>query len=115
MRNSLWIVLLISLTIGIIFGVLIVFSIYLKRRNTTIDSLVRPQDIVGLSGVVEIPFDRHSRGKVRVSVKRSVIDFIAFTDESQKFEIGDRVLVVEMNSNQIWVISEDFTVENYPN
>lgn len=110
MSSSLSIVLLISLTVGIICGILIVLSIYLKRRNTAIDSLVRPQDIIGIPGVVEIPFDRHSRGKVRVNVKSSLIDFIALTDDPKGFQIGDRVLVVEMKGNQIWVVSADFTV-----
>lgn len=110
MSYSLSIILLISLTIGIICGTLIVLSIYLKRRNTAIDSLVRPQDIIGIFGVVEVPFDCHSRGKVRVSVKSSLIDFVALTDDRQGFQTGDRVLVVEMKGNQIWVVSADFTV-----
>jgi membrane protein implicated in regulation of membrane protease activity len=108
--SSLSIVLLISLTVGIICGIFIVLSIYLKRRNTAIDSLVRPQDLIGISGVVEIPFDRHSRGKVRVNVRSSLIDFIALTDDPKGFQIGDQVLVVEMKGNQIWVVSADFTV-----
>jgi membrane-bound ClpP family serine protease len=106
---SLSIVLLISLTVGIICGILIVLSIYLKRRNTEIDSLVRPQDLIGISGVVEIPFDRHSRGKVRVNVKSSLIDFIALTDDPKGFQTGDRVLVIEMKGDRIWVVADHFT------
>lgn len=109
MSYTLSIVLLISVTVGILCGILIVLSIYLKRRNVEIDSLVRPQDIIGLSGVVEIPFDRTSRGKVRVKVKHSIVDFIALTDDFKGFQPGDRVLVVEMQGNQIWVVSENFT------
>jgi serine/threonine protein kinase len=54
--------------------------------------------------------DRHSRGKVRVNVKSSLIDFIALTDDPNGFQTGDQVLVVEMKGNQIWVVSADFTV-----
>lgn len=109
MSSSVWVVLFISLIIGTLCGCFIVLLIYLKRRNTTIDSLVRPQDLIGISGVVEIPFDRHSSGKVRVKVKSSSIGFIALTDEPQGFKTGDRVLIVEMKGDRIWVVADNFT------
>jgi membrane protein implicated in regulation of membrane protease activity len=109
MSYTLSIVLLFSLAIGVLCGILIVSLIYLKRRDHAISSLVHSENIIGCSGTVEIPFDRHSRGKVRVRTKGSLIDFIAFTDSSQQFKIGDQVLVVEMQENRIGVISDNFT------
>lgn len=72
------------------------------------DSLVRTNHVVGRSGTVEIPFDSKTQGKVRVNVKGSLVDFVAFTDEPRKFSQGDRVFVVALKGNKAWIVSEDF-------
>ncbi len=94
----------ISIAIGIFVGALIVWFIYFWRRRQIIDSLMKPEDLVGLCGIVELPFDVNSKGKVRVAVKGSMVDLIALTDDQQGFQIGDRILIVQMKGNKVWVV-----------
>jgi membrane-bound ClpP family serine protease len=106
-NNLILIVACISVAVGIFFGALVVWLIYIQRRHQVVDSLVRTNHVVGRSGTVEIPFDSSTQGKVRVNVKGSLVDFVAFTDESREFSTGDRVFVVGMKRNKVWVVSED--------
>lgn len=93
----------ISIAIGVFIGALIVWFIYFWRRREVIDSLMKPEDLVGLCGVVELPFDMGSKGKIRVDVKGSMVDLMALTDDSQGFQVGDRVLIIQMQNNKVWV------------
>lgn len=93
----------ISIAIGIFIGALIVWFIYFWRRREVIDSLMKPEDLIGLCGIVELPFDVESKGKVRVDVKGSKVDLVALTDDSQGFQVGDRVLIIQMQANKVWV------------
>ncbi|MBE9125759.1 NfeD-like protein [Coleofasciculus sp. LEGE 07092] len=101
-----FIVAAISVAMGVLCGTSMV-GVLRSLRGRQADSLVRPRDVIGLLGTVEIPFDRTNRGKVRVSVKDSVVDFIALTEHPQGFDRGARVLVVEMQRNKVWVVPED--------
>ncbi len=71
------------------------------------NSLARSSDLVGLSATVLLPFNCESRGKVRVNVKGANVEFMAFTDDSKSFGKGDRVLIVGLKNNRLWVVSED--------
>ena len=97
----------ISIAVGIFAGALIVWFIYFWRRREIIDSLMKPEDLVGLHGVVELPFDTNSKGKIRVDVKGSMVDLVALTDDAQGFKVGDRVLIIQMNANKVWVVRND--------
>ena len=97
----------ISIAVGVFVGALIVWFIYFWRRREVIDSLMKPEDLVGLSGVVELPFDADSRGKVRVDVKGSMVDLLAFTEDKSGFQVGDRVLIIQMQNNKVWVTRHD--------
>lgn len=97
----------ISITIGIFVGALIVWFIYFWRRRQIIDSLMKPDDLVGLCGIVELPFDATCKGKVRVDVKGSMVDLIALTDDEQEFQVGDRVLIIQMKANKVWVVRSE--------
>ena len=97
----------ISIIVGILCGILIVLLLQIRRKRQVVDSLVRPNHVVGLFGTVEIPFDQTSQGKVRVNVKGSMVDFIAFTDEEQRFTEGDKVFVVGMKRNKVWVVTNN--------
>lgn len=94
---------MISITVGIFIGALIVWFIYFWRRREIIDSLMKPEDLIGLWGMVELPFDAQSKGKVRVEVKGSIVDLVALTDDQQEFSQGDRVLIIQMQGNRVWV------------
>jgi len=91
---------------GVACGTIVSGMVQMLRDRDT-DSLVRSTDLVGQTGVVEIPFDRHSRGKVRLRVKGSVIDRIAYTEDVKQFQPGDTVLVVGTEQDRLWVVSTD--------
>lgn len=94
---------IVAIVMGIICGSLVAGSLrWLRRRH--VDSLVRANDLVGLTGIVEIPFDQTSRGKVRLLVKGTMIDMIANTDDEKPLQTGDRVLVVGTDQNRLWVV-----------
>jgi membrane protein implicated in regulation of membrane protease activity len=100
------IVAIISIIVGILFGTIMAYILHTLKHNQ-VDSLVRSSDLVGLSGTVEIPFDKNSRGKIRVNVKESVVEFSAFTEESWEFVKGEKAFIVGVENNRVWVISED--------
>jgi membrane protein implicated in regulation of membrane protease activity len=93
----------ISVTVGIFIGALIVWFIYFWRQREIVDSLMKPEDLIGLWGIVELPFNSDSKGKVRVEVKGSIVDLVALTDDQQEFLLGDRVLIIQMQGNRVWV------------
>jgi membrane protein implicated in regulation of membrane protease activity len=94
-----------AIAIGVTCGTAIVWALYSLRQREA-DSLVRTGDLAGLSGIVEIPFDSSSRGKVRVNAKGMMIDFTASTQEAVAFAKGERVVIVGVEGTQIWVVSE---------
>ncbi|MDJ0588870.1 MAG: NfeD family protein [Pleurocapsa sp. MO_226.B13] len=97
----------ISIAIGVFVGALIVWFIYFWRRREVIDSLMKPEDLVGLCGIVELPFDADSKGKVRVDVRGSMVDLLALTEDKQGLQVGDRVLIIQMQGNKVWVTRHD--------
>lgn len=97
----------ISIAIGVFVGALIVWFIYFWRRRQVIDSLMKPEDLIGLCGIVELPFDENSKGKIRVDVRGSMVDLVALTDDSQGFQLGDRVLIIQIQGNKVWVTRHD--------
>ncbi len=98
----------ISITIGIFVGALIVWFIYFWRRRQVVDSLIKPEDVVGLYGTVEIPFNADSKGKIRVNIKGSMVDLIAITEESRELNTGERALIIQMKENKVLVVSENY-------
>ncbi len=95
----------IALIMGIVCGGVLVSTLrYLKHRK--VDSLVRNEDFSGLTGIVELPFDQSSKGKVFLEVGGSTLHLIAHTDEEMNFQAGDRVLVVGRSQNRLWVVSD---------
>jgi hypothetical protein len=89
---------------GIICGALVAGTLRALRERHA-NSLVRSEDVVGLAGIVTLPFDRNSRGKVQLKVKGSQVERIAYTDEDLDFHLGDRVLVVGIEQERLWVVS----------
>ena len=95
---------IIAVLMGLGLGTAIA-SLLVALHLRQVNSLVHSTDLVGLMGVVELPFDPHSRGKVRVAVRGTLVDFVARTDEEMMFEQGDRVLIVGSENNRLWVVS----------
>lgn len=97
---------IISLAFGIFCGTSMA-SVMRVLKEAKVDSLVRTSDLSGLSGIVEIPFDKNSRGKVRLNVKGSTVAFSAFTEENKEFVVGENVFVVGVENNKLWIVSEE--------
>lgn len=104
-----FLVALIAVAIGICCGAVIVLMIVIQRRRQKVDSMRSINNLVGLYGTVEVPFDDTCKGKVRVNIpgQGSTVDFVACTDDSKSFQPGDKVFVVSVRKNQLWVISEN--------
>jgi membrane protein implicated in regulation of membrane protease activity len=96
-----------SIIVGIACGIAIVLSLCVGRRNKVVSSLVQVHQVIGLFGTVEIPFNAKSKGKVRVNVKGSTVEFVAITDELRTLNKGEKVFIVEMKGNQVLVVSEN--------
>lgn len=97
---------LISILIGIGIGGIFLMLLKLQRRNTVINSFTNLDNLVGLIGVVEIPFDQDSKGKVRVMFEGNTRYFKAVSHLTHQFEVGEQVLITEVKNNKIWVIPE---------
>jgi len=95
-----------SAGVGLACGTLIAGVMRILQRRKA-NSLVRPNDLLGMPGMVTLPFDSTHKGKVEVNVQGHAIEFIAFTDDPRKFSLGDRVFVVETKDNRVWVVSEE--------
>jgi hypothetical protein len=96
----------IAVGIGLIFGAIIVGAIWLRRRHQVVDSLIPLEQLIGFLGVVEVPFDCRSQGKVRVDASNSILHLRALTDENTGFAAGDRVVVIATQADRVWVVSE---------
>ncbi|MEM6500611.1 MAG: NfeD-like protein [Cyanobacteria bacterium P01_C01_bin.89] len=79
---------------------------WLKTQEQS-NSLLSTDDWIGACGVVEIPFDQDSRGKVKLDVKGSQVRIQARTAEVKKFEVGERVVVIRVEDNRAWIVAED--------
>lgn len=96
----------ISAIMGIILGTLVALVLQHLRRHQA-NSLIRPNDLIGLPGVVEIPVARDRRGKIRVSVKGSNLDLIALTESDRSFDRGEKVYIVGSENNKVWVVEPE--------
>lgn len=97
---------LIAIAMGLLCGTAMSgLLLYLRHQQT--DSLISHDDLMGLAGTVEIPFDAQSRGKVRLKVKGSILEVVAFTDGNRSFQPGEQVVVVGTQEKRVWVVSSD--------
>ena len=117
--NALWPVLLKMITIAVIVGILaglvFVIGVMITRgKQETVSSLVNSTNLVGLFGQVQIPFDQHTKGKIRVNIQGSMVDVIACTHAAEAFSVGDQVFVIEAQNNQVWVIAKDSLKQDLP-
>lgn len=97
---------LIAIAMGLLCGVAAATVLHSLSSNQ-VNSLTRPEELTGQMGTVEIPFDAHSRGKVRLNIRGSTVGFFAFTQEERTFPVGETVLVVGLEHNKLWVVSAD--------
>ncbi|MCU0570780.1 MAG: hypothetical protein MUF49_29950 [Oculatellaceae cyanobacterium Prado106] len=95
-----------AIGVGILCGGTLTFLLR-KLQNRQADSLVRAENLAGLVGIVELPFDAQSKGKVRLTVRGTVLRQVAMTNDQRTFQQGDRVLVVGIEGGRLWVVSAD--------
>ncbi|WP_299406785.1 hypothetical protein [Acaryochloris sp. IP29b_bin.148] len=96
-----------AMAIGISCGGGIIGLIWCHRGNQAVDSFMPSDQLIGLYGVVDIPFGHGHPGKVRINIGDSVLNLRAFAYDSEDFERGNSVLVVAVEDNYVLVISED--------
>jgi membrane protein implicated in regulation of membrane protease activity len=104
----------IALIMGILCGGTLV-GILRQLKHRQVDSLLRSEDFAGLVGVVEIPFDLKSKGKVTLEVGDATLHLVAQTDEERAFGVGDSVLVVGRTQDRLWVVSAENAASNPAN
>jgi len=63
MNAQLLTIVLISLGVGIGLAILLLILVKLRRYNQQVNSIVDYHSLIGLIGVVQIPFDKIARGK----------------------------------------------------
>jgi hypothetical protein len=95
---------IVAIAMGVICGGFIAGALRILRYQNA-DSLVKADDVVGVAGVVTLPFDRNSRGKVQIKIKGAQLERIAYTDEARTFQPGDQVLIVGIEQDRLWVVS----------
>jgi membrane protein implicated in regulation of membrane protease activity len=101
-----WLVALVAVFMGILCGTTAAFVLRILGSNQ-VNSLTHPEALAGQIGTVEIPFDAHSRGKVRLRIGGATVGFFALTQEEREFQVGESVLVVGLDNNKLWVVSND--------
>jgi membrane protein implicated in regulation of membrane protease activity len=105
-----WLVGLIALLMGLFCGLGAALVLRSLGRQS-VSSLIRPEALAGQIGQVEIPFDAHSRGRVRLNLGDSTVAFLAITQEERAFQVGDSVLVVGLERNKLWVVAADRSLD----
>ncbi|MFB6274539.1 MAG: NfeD family protein [Halothece sp.] len=102
---------LIAALMGLLIGTAMAWLLRALGGNYT-NSMASTDDLVGVIGTVEIPFDQNSRGKVQLPIKGSTVGFSAMTEQETEFQPGEQVLVVSYQDNKLWVVSADTLQDN---
>lgn len=105
-----WLGALIAVVMGFFCG-LVAALVMRSLGQQSVSSLMRPEDLAGQIGTVEIPFDAQSRGKVYLHLSGSRVSFLAMTQEEREFQRGDSVLVVGLERDKLWVASAEGVME----
>lgn len=95
-------VLAIALATGLLIGLTMALVLHQLRRRD-VDSLVRSSDLVGQTGTLTLPCSPDSRGKVRLSVKGSLLDLSALSSNGP-LAVGTAVAVLRHEGSRVWVI-----------
>lgn len=101
------VIIMISISIGSLGGGLLVSMIYLWRRYRAVDSLIDLEDLIGMSAIVDLPFDAEGKGKIQVKLDNTVLYLSAFNIEKKQLRIGQKVMILQIEDNKIWVIKDD--------
>ena len=107
--DQLWLWAGVAIAVGIVLGLLVVGLIVLRRRRQTFNSWMDLEECIGLTGIVEVPFDQNSSGKVRLQLETMTLGCFAYSNQPHQFVPGDEVVVVGIKGKKVWVIpSQEF-------
>ena len=91
---------LIAIMIGVSLGLIPIIFIKITRgQQTTRNSLLQLDQLVGSTAIVILPFDYTGQGKVRVKTHNGLIEY------PYTFSKGEKVIIIGLERSQLWVIS----------
>ena len=100
-----WLLQLIAIAVGLVFVLAFVFM-FRQVMKLSHDGSFRMQEAVGLKADVylRIPAARSGRGKVQVSVKGSVHEIDAMTDNETEIATGGQVQIVDVLGDDLLLV-----------
>ena len=100
-----WLLQLIAIAVGLVFVLAFVFM-FRQVMKLSHDGSFRMQEAVGLKADVylRIPAARSGRGKVQVSVKGSVHEIDAMTDNATEIATGGQVQIVDVLGDDLLLV-----------
>ena len=100
-----WLLQLIAIAVGLVFVLAFVFM-FRQVMKLSHDGSFRMQEAVGLKADVylRIPAARSGRGKVQVSVKGSVHEIDAMTDNETEIATGGQVQIVDVLGDDMLLV-----------
>ena len=100
-----WLLQLIAIAVGLVFVLAFVFM-FRQVMKLSHDGSFRMQEAVGLKADVylRIPAARSGRGKVQVSVKGSVHEIDAMTDNETEIATGGQVQIVDVLGDALLLV-----------
>ncbi len=101
-NSELWIA-LVSSVLGLSISAASAYTFQWLKRNES-NSMVRQKDYIGRTATVTLPVDARSKGKILLDFGNQQIDFIAETDDTNGFQKGDLVTVIEIHDGVARVI-----------
>lgn len=96
---------LVAIAFGLISGTAFTYILHLLRRNPA-NSMVHPTDLIGKVGLVEVPLQANSPGKIRLNLGNASVAFLACTDEEAELQPDEKVVVIRIQDNRLWVVPE---------
>ena len=100
-----WLLQLVAIAVGVLFVLAFVFM-FRQVMKLSHDGSFRMQEAVGLKADVylRIPAARSGRGKVQVSVKGSVHEIDAMTDNETEIATGGQVQIVDVLGDDLLLV-----------
>ncbi|MBD0268084.1 MAG: hypothetical protein ICV77_07290 [Cyanobacteria bacterium Co-bin8] len=108
MNRALILLAIASVAVGLLLGGIIVFVLFIYRQKITISSSIGDPHLAGRVGIVTVPFDYRSKGKISLQIEGSTREMIAVTDQPYAFSSGDQALVIQVHNTQVWVIPASY-------
>ena len=100
-----WLLQLVAIAVGLLFVLAFVFM-FRQVMKLSHDGSFKMQEAVGLKADVylRIPASRSGRGKVQVSVKGSVHEVDAMTDNTEEIATGGQVKIVKVLGDDLLLV-----------